>query len=98
MTKMLQGVSCHPLTPHLIKLIVTCIRLGKKKEKKSDNKVTFVFHPFFFALFENHANAFRYVTWRSPCEHQLAFLTAVLSQAHSSASLWNLLFTQSQLV
>lgn len=54
MTKMLQGVSCHPLTPHLIKLIVTCIRLGKKKGKKSDNKVTFVFHPFFFALFENH--------------------------------------------
>lgn len=31
------------LPPHLIKLIVTCIRLGKK-EGKTDNKVTFSIH------------------------------------------------------
>lgn len=97
MSKMLQGVSCHPLTPHLIKLIVTCIRLGKKEGKNQ----TIKWHFFSIHSSSRYLKIMLMLTGTShdtACEHQLAFPTAVLSQAHSSTNLWNFTFTQSQFV
>lgn len=78
MTKMLQGVSCHFLTPPHLITHCNLHQVGKKKEKQT---IKWRFPSILLCVIWKSCYSFCHRK-PFPCEHQLIFSAALLSQAH----------------